>query len=515
MDCQCVPGAATLGPTAAQGERLRHRRAPSRAKPHGGARRVRRRWVLPVAGILGHAVHARSPRGRAPGGQPPPRHPSRSGSKADTCRTAKPPSLSRPRVVCPMIALSIALVLLFVVLALPTVSDLVSLVRISIRRGRRTGTTTPGSPQFLFLVPAHDEELLLPSCLQSLRRLRYPRERIEIVVIADNCRDRTADIAGAAGVRCLVRTAPNEAGKPRAIAWALSQLRVTDYDAVVIVDADTEVDRKFAAQLAVAAPLARKALQPYNGVSNRSENALTRMAAVLSGANHGLAYVLKTRAGVNVPLSAGMCVGSGVLAAHGWTAYSLSEDWELYALLTERGVSIEAVPGAQIYAQEAATLKAGASQRRGWKAGGSRHPRVAIDSLPSNTSGAEARRPSRVECPGAHRAPLSRECRRDCRPAAPPSGGQLACGRAPRYAAAPGGLHACRPRTRPRAHPRDRGFRVPAVLRRMAVLHCRHDDSHTQQQSLDSYRSIEHATHAAVHPRSLPYYCAFINHATD
>ena len=268
-----------------------------------------------------------------------------------------------------MIALSIALVLLFVVLALPTVSDLVSLVRISIRRGRRTGTTTPGSPQFLFLVPAHDEELLLPSCLQSLRRLRYPRERIEIVVIADNCRDRTADIAGAAGVRCLVRTAPNEAGKPRAIAWALSQLRVTDYDAVVIVDADTEVDRKFAAQLAVAAPLARKALQPYNGVSNRSENALTRMAAVLSGANHGLAYVLKTRAGVNVPLSAGMCVGSSVLAAHGWTAYSLSEDWELYALLTERGVSIEAVPGAQIYAQEAATLKAGASQRRRWTAG--------------------------------------------------------------------------------------------------------------------------------------------------
>jgi len=268
-----------------------------------------------------------------------------------------------------MIALSIALVLLFVVLALPTVSDLVSLVRISIRRGRRTGTTTPGSPQFLFLVPAHDEELLLPSCLQSLRRLRYPRERIEIVVIADNCRDRTADIAGAAGVRCLVRTAPNEAGKPRAIAWALSQLRVTDYDAVVIVDADTEVDRKFAAQLAVAAPLAHKALQPYNGVSNRSENALTRMAAVLSGANHGLAYVLKTRAGVNVPLSAGMCVGSSVLAAHGWTAYSLSEDWELYALLTERGVSIEAVPGAQIYAQEAATLKAGASQRRRWTAG--------------------------------------------------------------------------------------------------------------------------------------------------
>jgi len=96
---------------------------------------------------------------------------------------------------------------------------------------------------------------------------------------------------------------------------------------------------------------------------------LTRMGAVLSAANHGLAYVLKTRAGVNVPLSAGMCIGSGVLAAHGWTVNSLSEDWELYALLTVRGVSIESVPGAYIRAQEASSLKNSASQRQRWTAG--------------------------------------------------------------------------------------------------------------------------------------------------
>jgi len=268
-----------------------------------------------------------------------------------------------------MILLSITLGLLATILSLPTVSDLVSLFRIAIRRGARTLPPAPCPSRLLFLVPAHDEELLLPTCLESLKRLRYPPERVEIVVIADNCRDRTADIARAAGAQCLVRTAPNDPGKPRAIAWALSQLREHDYDALVIVDADTEVDRDFAAHLAAAAPLADKALQPFNGVSNRAENALTRMAAVLATANHGLAYVLKTHAGVNVPLSAGMCIGSNVLATHGWTAYSLCEDWELYALLTERGISTEAVPGARIHAQEAATLKASASQRHRWTAG--------------------------------------------------------------------------------------------------------------------------------------------------
>lgn len=268
-----------------------------------------------------------------------------------------------------MIVLSIVLGIGAVVLLLPTLSDLVSVFRISLGRSRRPATRPSEPPHFLFLVPAHNEELLLPACLESLRRLRYPGERVHVVVVADNCTDRTADIARAAHVPCLGRTAPADAGKPRAIAWALSQVKVRDYDAIVIVDADTELDPDFAACAAAAAPLAHKVLQPYNGVSNQSENALTRMAAVLSAANHGLAYVLKTRAGLNVPLSAGMCIGSRVLARVGWTVTSLSEDWELYAILTARGVRIEEVPEARIRAQEAATLRASTSQRRRWTAG--------------------------------------------------------------------------------------------------------------------------------------------------
>jgi cellulose synthase/poly-beta-1,6-N-acetylglucosamine synthase-like glycosyltransferase len=267
-----------------------------------------------------------------------------------------------------MIFLSIALGLIAAGLLLPTVSDLVSLLRILAPRRPRNLCVVPEHPRLLLLVPAHDEELLLARCLESLKRQRYPRERLDIVVIADNCRDRTAEIARAAGVRCLERHAPTDPGKPQAIAWALSQLRMRPYEATVIVDADTEVNANFAAHLAAAAPLSHKALQPYNGPSNGPENSLTRMAAVLSAANHGLAYVLKTRVGLNVPLSAGMCIGSRILADHGWTAYSLSEDWELYALLTTRGIRIEGVPDARIHALEAATLQASASQRRRWTA---------------------------------------------------------------------------------------------------------------------------------------------------
>src|SRR3954469_23563848 len=118
-----------------------------------------------------------------------------------------------------MIFLTLALGAAAAALMLPTLSDIASLVRPG-RRPPRPINESP-LPRLLFLVPAHDEELLIASCVRSLLGLRYPAERIEIVVIADNCTDGTAQRARAAGARCLERNDPARPGKPRAIAWAL------------------------------------------------------------------------------------------------------------------------------------------------------------------------------------------------------------------------------------------------------------------------------------------------------
>ena len=259
------------------------------------------------------------------------------------------------------------------VLLLPVVSDLVAIVR-HVRGGPPAPPATHGPdgpvpPRLLFLVPAHDEELLIESCLRSLAHLRYAADRLTVVAVADNCADRTADRVRAAGVQCLERHSTALRGKPWAIAWALERLPLRDHDAVVIVDADSIVDPSFAAALAAAAPLADKAVQPYNDVRNRAENALTRMAAVLSTIRFRFMNSLKQHAGLNVPLANGLCIGTRVLATHGWTAFSICEDWEMYVILSEQGVRIESVPDARIYSQEASSLRQSSSQRRRWTAG--------------------------------------------------------------------------------------------------------------------------------------------------
>jgi len=267
-----------------------------------------------------------------------------------------------------MIALSLLLAAGALALLLPLLSDLLSLAGIVLGRQTARGGAR-ALPRLLFLVPAHNEELLILSCLDSLTRLEYPADRFDILVVADNCTDRTAELVRQARVPCLERTNTDLRGKPQALRWAVQRLPLDKLDAVVILDADTTVSSDFAAALARRAPLRNKAVQAYNDVANPDDSALTKMAAVLSTANHRFAYGLKERAGLNVPLSAGMCVGAGLLERYGWPAFSIGEDWELYAFLTERGVRIEAATEARLFAQEARSLRQSASQRKRWMGG--------------------------------------------------------------------------------------------------------------------------------------------------
>lgn len=268
-----------------------------------------------------------------------------------------------------MIVLAVLLAVPGIVLCLPLLSDLLSLVR---RREEPPGANRPTSgepPRFLFLVLAHDEELLLGATVGSLRAQRYPADRRDIVVVADNCSDRTAAVGRAAGATVWERTDPVRRGKPFAIAWALERTDLAAFDGVVIIDADTAVDEGFAAALAARGPSRDRVLQPFIAVRNPRESAITRMAAVHGIAAHGIAYRVKERAGVNVPLGVGMCLGTDVLRAEPWRAFSIAEDYELFAILTARGVRIVPVPEARISAQEAKSLGQSGPQRHRWMAG--------------------------------------------------------------------------------------------------------------------------------------------------
>src|SRR5471032_55569 len=122
-----------------------------------------------------------------------------------------------------MIVATVLIALVAVVLLIPTLSDAISAVALLRGAPRGPRVRAGDTPRFLFLVPAHDEALLIESCVQSLGQIRYPESAYRVVVVADNCTDDTAQLALASGAQCLVRTEPSQPGKPHAIAWALSR----------------------------------------------------------------------------------------------------------------------------------------------------------------------------------------------------------------------------------------------------------------------------------------------------
>ena len=90
------------------------------------------------------------------------------------------------------------------------------------------------------IVPAHDESLGLVPTLQDIKAQLGAGDRL--VVVADNCTDDTAAVAGAAGAEVIVRTDPERMGKGFAMGWGITHLRQDPPDLVLFVDADCRLD---------------------------------------------------------------------------------------------------------------------------------------------------------------------------------------------------------------------------------------------------------------------------------
>ncbi len=86
------------------------------------------------------------------------------------------------------------------------------------------------------LIPAHNEEAVLEETLRSLLEQTIPQDRL--LVVADNCTDRTAEIARTLGVEVVERQHETQRGKGYALAFGTQHLEASPPEVLVVVDAD-------------------------------------------------------------------------------------------------------------------------------------------------------------------------------------------------------------------------------------------------------------------------------------
>lgn len=260
--------------------------------------------------------------------------------------------------------------LLLLVLCLPVLVMASYLFLATLLSGRLT-TPLGGEPKrrFRFVVPAHNESAGIAATVQSLRKVDYPEALFDVLVVADNCEDDTAQQARAAGATVLERQDKERRGKGYALLLAFSNLP-SDLDAVVVIDADTLVSPNILRAFAARRDLGAVAVQADYSVRNPNASWRTRLIAIAFGAFHIVRSRARERLGLSCGLRGnGMCFSAALLAEVPHQAFSIVEDVEYGLRLGEEGYRVRYADEAHVYGEMVSTAAAANSQRRRWEEG--------------------------------------------------------------------------------------------------------------------------------------------------
>jgi cellulose synthase/poly-beta-1,6-N-acetylglucosamine synthase-like glycosyltransferase len=124
-------------------------------------------------------------------------------------------------------------------LAVPAAVVLLECLAALVPGRARAVPPSPRRPRTAVLVPAHDEVAGIAATVRALRAELDPAD--DLVVVADNCTDRTAELAREAGAQVVERHDPARRGKGFALVFGLERLEARPQgppEVVVVVDAD-------------------------------------------------------------------------------------------------------------------------------------------------------------------------------------------------------------------------------------------------------------------------------------
>jgi cellulose synthase/poly-beta-1,6-N-acetylglucosamine synthase-like glycosyltransferase len=256
---------------------------------------------------------------------------------------------------------------------LALITDYLLLLTAAALFAKRQTPARAGEPshRFIIMVPAHNEERLLPQLLESLGQLDYPQPLYAVHVVADNCSDRTAELGRAGGAIVHERFNTELRGKGYALEWLLQQIweRGDPHDAVIILDADSVVSPNFLRVMDARLARGERVIQAYYAVRAPESARSAGIRAVALTVLHYLRPQGRMVLGGSAGLKGnGMVFAADILHTHRWTA-SLTEDIEYHMELIRSGERAMFAPDAVVWAEMPDSLKAAQTQNERWERG--------------------------------------------------------------------------------------------------------------------------------------------------
>jgi cellulose synthase/poly-beta-1,6-N-acetylglucosamine synthase-like glycosyltransferase len=262
---------------------------------------------------------------------------------------------------------------LLILLTLPGTIELAILTFANLLppRDERSGIRKAPIGKLAIVIPAHDESATISRCVESIAACAAPAGiETPIIVVADNCTDDTAELARTASARVMVRNDDARRGKGFALHYAFAQLLSEGVDAVLVVDADSTMERGTLLEVARVLLNGADGVQVCYKVLNPDASMRARLMNVAFMAFNILRPRGRQRLGLSVGiLGNGFALSRATLAAVPYDAHSIVEDLEYHLRLVRAGRRVQFTDKATVRGLMPTSGTGVRTQRTRWEGG--------------------------------------------------------------------------------------------------------------------------------------------------
>lgn len=245
-------------------------------------------------------------------------------------------------------------------------------------RSKKNGkqrTLSVKNHRYAILIAARNEEAVIGELINSIKNQKYPRELVDIFVVADNCTDNTAQRAKEVGAIVYERFNKNLIGKGYALNFLFGQIWARhpekDYEGYFVFDADNLLDQNFIAEMNNLFDKGYKVLTSYRNSKNYYSNWIAAGYALWF--MHESEFLNNPRMilGKSCAISGtGFLIHSDIIKKNGgWKHYLLTEDIEFSVSQVIEGETIGYCGSAMLYDEQPHTFKQSWNQRLRWAKG--------------------------------------------------------------------------------------------------------------------------------------------------
>jgi len=195
---------------------------------------------------------------------------------------------------------------------------------------RKTFPQAAEQCRYGILVSAKDEENVIPRLIHSIQEADYPKDKIDIYVIAHNCKDKTAEVARSLGVHVIVYDDENARTLGLAYQYAFKRINIKEYDGFIIFNADNVVRKDYFQKLNDAFVYYQKdaVVTTFRHALNIADGTMPAIYSYYFASSCLLCYIGRECLNVSTRVTGCGFVVPVRLLENGWNYTSITEDIE-------------------------------------------------------------------------------------------------------------------------------------------------------------------------------------------